>query len=137
MSELYYTPSIEEFHVGFEYEYKNHDGTVKDLSQIEWKKDIVDSLNKLPYIERGLCIKGNTRVKYLDNQDIEELGWKFDLNITTKTNRYCLNKEITVKLLHGKEWNKIRIFSHDIGIFSGTIKNKSELRKLMQQLNIQ
>ena len=57
MGNKYYTPSIEEFHIGFEYEYKRRfmDGTVKTKEQFdnaEWLKNISCTLNDLPYVER-------------------------------------------------------------------------------------
>ena len=77
MSDLkYYTPSIEEFHVGFEYEYRNHDGTVKNNTVLNyWNKSTISDLNELSYVERGLQTPNNTRVKYLDKDDIKSLGF--------------------------------------------------------------
>jgi hypothetical protein len=58
----YYTPQIEEFHVGFQYEYKSTflDGTVKTQEQFDkanWIKDTIKDINDLVYLERGLLEK--------------------------------------------------------------------------------
>ncbi len=60
MTEKYYTPSIEEFHVGFEYEFfHNNEWRKQTFSLIDgWPKDLKDS-----------------KVKYLDQEDIEGLQW--------------------------------------------------------------
>ena len=54
----YYTPELEEFHVGFEYESKRgaYDGTVKTKEQFDnekWQYDFCPE-GDLPYIERAL-----------------------------------------------------------------------------------
>lgn len=71
--------------------------------------------------------------KPLDQSDIESLGWRFG------TNDYIFpeNKNVTYgqyKLLFNN--NDLEIIHLSGTLFRGTIKNKSELIKLMQQLNI-
>jgi hypothetical protein len=153
-SNNYYTPTIDEFHVGFEYEYRNHDGTIRNINNIEWKRSIVDSINHLAYVERGLNTPNNTRVKYLDKEDIESLGFvctrdsegeekEFQLygysgekgTPRLETCETCIllemsfDNEITITFVKDRlELNSI--------LFRGTIKNKSELKKLLKQLGI-
>ena len=90
MDDKYYTPEIEEFHVGFEYEQKPSftDGTVKtqeDFDREKWKKRIF-KVGYGPYINRALYGRNRDkgicgiRVKYLDREDIESLGFKEDIN---------------------------------------------------------
>lgn len=155
--EKYYTPSIEEFHVGFEYEAKERfgDGTVKtqeDFDNAEWIK-LPMAECELPYIERmlngrnaanGLC---GVRVKYLDREDIE--SFKFEHDQTTKDGayfyfghlmsdkHYCLNAP-NARLSKGEDYTSIYIYDvNDNGNhFEVTIKNKSELSRLLKQLSI-
>jgi len=139
MENKYYIPIINEFCIGFEYEYKNHDGTVKDISNLKWQKATVDSINDLTYVERGLTIPNNTRVKYLDQENIEEFRFKYILMLTTRTDKYQKDK---YQLYFNKESYRVRIgFDVDneikyVQIFDGYIKNKSELSKILKQLNI-
>jgi hypothetical protein len=63
----HYTPDITEFHVGFEYEVNYGEGT-------GWVKDSLCSKEQviiLPFMRTE-----NIRVKYLDQSDIESLGYK-------------------------------------------------------------
>ena len=74
----YYTPSLEEFHAGFRYQgysitivnYKND--MIHDWEDRVFKKD-----HKI-YAGNDILIPDNTRVKRLDREDIEELGWKIN-----------------------------------------------------------
>lgn len=156
MDKKYYTPSIEEFHMGFEYEYKNHDGTQRDLSKLEWNKSTVDSINDLAYIERGLNTEDNTRVKYLDKEDIESSGFKYSGKAVDDW--YVLEKNLRLssghffhefKIQHDRKNSfineedhcyNIKIYAFGAGIedvlFEGIIRNKSELVKLLKQLGI-
>jgi hypothetical protein len=79
MENKYYTPTIEEFHVGFEYEYRN---TVRDSSgnQIKsmWKKETFGLDMPGWNLETVFIMiqNDNIRVKYLDKEDIESLGFE-------------------------------------------------------------
>ncbi len=136
----YYVPSIEEFHVGFEYE--------EFSNRNEWfKNDFGDSNGEFnnELTECNWNINRNKlRVKYLDKEDIESLGWIFEkqhpgLNDMTFSHS---NREI---MLEFEDFNDILPFNvriwegdcmNEINYFNGKIKNKSELIKLMKQLGI-
>ena len=160
MDNKYYHPSIEEFHVGFEYEYRNHDGTVKNNTVLNsWNKSTISDLNELSYVERGLQTPNNTRVKYLDKDDIESLGFIHDGNESGEESpqlfdehgyslAYVLDKQLEpIKtawiIYHFPDKFLIieRIVNCGTGfedmLFRGYIKNKSELARLLKQLNIQ
>jgi len=72
--------------------------------------------------------------KYLDKEDIESLGFKeskTDINwYDYKNDRYWLYKEDT------KDWKWIISDQQSEISFAGAIKNKSELKVLLKQLNI-
>jgi len=149
----YYTPTIEEFHLGFEFEQKERfgDGTVKtkeDFDNAKWISRIME-LGESPYIERmisgrnalnGIC---GIRVKYLDREDIESFGFKIAggysgiINFELSTGTAEINtKENQWKLKFTESSNKIIIEQYRWMRFYGTIKNKSELKKLLVQLGI-
>ena len=132
----YYTPIIEEFHIGFEFEFKH-----SDYPENGWGKYDTPVVNveyeDCPFACSDLS---EYRVKYLDKFDIENLGFKIygkgnkTFHVKTNTNyilhllgNFCLiNKE--VKLPDGTIVNK--------DIFYGIIKNKSELKVLLKTLGI-
>ena len=136
--EKYYIPSIEELYIGFEYEWSD------PKRNMDWKtlviKDIHDLTDVIDYLEWEK--KGETtekhRVKYLDKEDIESLGWKF-MGTVSKDEGNTVNSiftkgEFTI-YFYGP---MLQIFLNTpiSEVFRGEIRNKSELKKLMKQLNI-
>lgn len=100
MESKYYTPDISEFHVGFEYEVfdSKYEYKVEKLSETKlkvlsdpitttgWFKEAYE-IDSFLYVEDSSDIKSNipsyiendkVRVKYLDREDIESLGFKED-----------------------------------------------------------
>ncbi len=134
MENKYYTPTIEEFHVGFEYEiYEDWDIPGREKS---WHKQVFgedgDNPEQMGYVsDYSLDI---IRVKYLDKEDIQSLGWEgYDDYYTHSGGRYKLVIEtfdtyqsILIESLSGFKYYN----------YLDSIKNKSELKKLMQQLGI-
>ncbi len=129
----FYTPTIEDFHVGFECEifenekWNNHTLHKGDLNGLFYYKTLHQN---------------NLRVKYLDQQDLESLGWNFE-----GKNGFTINKKFWLDLydkdkfscnIHIEEGSSLGTFEMEEvdTLFHGTIKNKSELKKLMQQLGI-
>lgn len=125
MENKYYTPELEEFHDKFEYE--SLDGKI-------WKNTVFD-FRDLEVIDDEIREK-SIRVKHLDKDDIEECGWKNNPKIDKgyfRKDKYVLrlkNEKISI-FLYDENWIDKEI------IHSIKIKNKSELRKLMKQLNIE
>ena len=139
----YYTPEISEFFVGFEYE----TSYLQDYDT--WKKEILeeDDAGYFQSIYSGDAIPTEFRVKYLDKEDIESLGWKvfsdYGAGIEFKfEDKWKLVKVKYEGLTYSK--NEIRIFENNSifgedytsRLFIGNIKNKSELIKLLKQLQI-
>lgn len=121
MTSKYYTPNISEFHVGFEY-IENDTNVICGIDYIYGSDTVGDIL-----------LEGNIKVKYLDKEDILSL----DLLQTTIEDVY--EKKVDSKryriLYYGE--NKYKIMEKFDGtLFIGTIKNKSELIKLLIQLGI-
>lgn len=149
MENKYYTPEIEEFHIGFEFEYENK--LLKQWKQEklslatpnwDWDWGIISSI-----VERGAI-----RVKYLDKEDIESLGFNYVCDDRDGKNiivyNKAINEEIWVLCDYRYRFDEdveeaklpIRIFKsnpkyHD-NTFLGVIKNKSELKRVLKMLNI-
>ncbi len=164
MENKYYTPCIDEFHVGFEYEFKH-----SEYADMEWKKYTTPQFN-LELEDWVFGTPTQFRVKYLDRKDIEDLGFNTKLFPTTtvrgskfinveklEDGKWCEGQVVISlrKFLKGKKWPHISIRKYDINdpdktynlkelenikreyLFQGFIKNKSELKKLLNQLEIQ
>ncbi len=140
MNDKYYKPKIEEFYVGFEFQYS------KDLNCI-WKNEVFKEGRGLTdYV--GEIHKDEVRVKCLDEKDIITLGFKktndfpdaYHLEAFVGMYKCYLIILDQVGRVIIKSPNYIRDGSGNykgfITSFSGKIKNKSELKKLMQQLDI-
>jgi hypothetical protein len=140
----YYTPSIEEFKVGFRYEL----GELMEDNSKNWHKQVfstADDQMSLGAIER-LIKGGYIRVKVLDESDIVECGFVIDTQI---------------------EWLKFKVYKHNVNefylglfddgvvliykdpiidevfmdydrndLFFGTIRNYNELKDVMRMLEI-
>ena len=140
----YYTPEIEEFHVGFEYEIKRHGvwgkETWSELLHENYNVDIQHNDPTEVFLESDDWI----RVKYLDREDIESLGCKL---IGKKDNGSLLfEKEYICK--RAMEMNNAAIYFvalsnhiliyNDSGetMFTGTVKNKSELKRILKMIGV-
>lgn len=150
MENKFYTPKINEFFIGFEYESKENfqDGTVKSQEQFDtarWIKEIFSNGDS-PYVNRALSGKNadnnrcGIRVKYLDSSDIESLG--FRLRAENKFRIVFVNNLYSIVLFKAKD-NHFEIsltqpyIKESNGLkFSGLIKNKSELKRILIQLEI-
>jgi len=127
----YYTPSIEEFYVGFEYEqmFKIEESIIpEEVGQPMWVRQTCkkDDFNKVtnPIMTKYL------RVKHLDKSDIVSLGWVEKENTKHCYNylnwSLCITGEGILISLDGADSNEMEFF----------VKNKSELSKIMKFLNI-
>ena len=83
------------------------------------------------------------RVKYLDQSDIESLGWKLYSQELTNRSNWCCFRNTQLELyvqLDNNYFPRLLNFKSRGGDHTGNfkikIKNKSELIKLQQQLNI-
>lgn len=119
----YYTPELEEFHVNFEYEFKDSFG--------KWEPEVkdLDYWDSIPEdIERGLI-----RVKHLNKEDIEDLGFiksektegAFAMEQTYGETILIMNGDLVSIIDTSKKLNGRR------RVFRGTIKNKSVLKQIL------
>jgi len=148
MEAKYYTPERNEFHEGFIFEanYKK-EGWQKEIFGIGERS--ISSVPQLLYqFLDGMPLEGNIRVKYLDREDVESLGFEFSENYADRPILGFLyeskeNKELQYLLYYNVLTNELRIerifqcgTAKEDYLFNGFIKNKSELIRLMRQLNI-
>ena len=149
----YYTPEIEEFHVGFEFE-SNYvlfeEGSLKN----GWNKVILSDRHNWFYDSYvNDAVPTEFRVKCLDREDIESLGFivEFVPNCFKENDdleegfTLILNNQDTI-ILHFNEVlttiGKQHCYNEHSGnwsfnhLFQGTIKNKSELKVLLKQLGV-
>lgn len=151
----YYTPTIEEFYVGFEFQYSclNSEKLEKGIAESEWNQDLCEAewLDTIcfDWEANSDIFADGYRVKYLDSDDIRSLGFSGSDN-TVKPPKGIDAKKFT-KSIEDKEisiYYHCSIINHGLGIFieivdttyllvfKGYIKNKSELKKLLSQLQI-
>jgi hypothetical protein len=148
----YYTPSIEEFRVGFEFEVLN----TKDKLFLPFYEEGVWFLTKLEFGILGdlfnvhkLILEKQIRVKYLDKEDIVSKGFTlteetdflgseiFTMDYQTGINHFKyvkiskLQQNIRIEVREESGYDNRWYF-----VFNGDIKNKSELEVLLKQLNI-
>jgi hypothetical protein len=135
--EKYYTPELEELHVGFEYEHKKYDETIMSgIGGNTWFKDIysIDSFMNKYYTIFDMDLS-RIRVKYLNLEDIASLGFEHLGSGWFKRGNCRVRKwiqlEVDIYLWDEDEENG----TGDIK-FSGNIKNKNELQQILTQLNI-
>ena len=139
MNNKYYTPKIEEFHVGFECEWQSR------VRNETWNKQISDTdlvsiaYDAIEHSDEDEPFEEQFRVKYLDKDDIEECGWRGQ-----KTNSVYFTKD-NYRLVH---WitdaeRTINIYeTYDGGtqeeciVRKAKIKNKKEFIKMLKQLEI-
>ncbi len=132
----YYTPEIEEFHLGFKYE-------VFDPINNKWETQTIDdfyggydgetTLSEIEYSLREDTAQKDkrvlVRVQYLSKEDIEAEGFVKD------SGDYDFIKgEFQIELFGGKV-NISREYGASV-LFFGTIKNRSELKKILKMIEV-
>jgi len=136
MENKYYTPEIEEFHVGFEFEYRTKDNE-------PWLKYDDFRVGDICRMQNSIH---QYRVKHLDREDIESLGWRitdmhnieYDKNLMTV---YETDTHIMTINNNPEKYDWFAVHSKgDLGrIIIETriiIKNKSELKKVLKMIGV-
>lgn len=145
---------MEEFHVGFEYE---------EFTRPGWIKVMIEKRSDLAWLMDESCkvidLNG-IRVKHLDQQDIEELGFEiiseiklksYELTnacthfIRTTLKRTFVDEDVIITMYdqqrviirrnntrNMRDYDKYKTFD----VFIGSIKNKSELKRIMKMIGI-
>lgn len=140
----YYTPDISEFYVGFEYEMWS------DKTK-EFSKYTIKNIQQANVILKQISMRMTNlvRVKYLDKEDIESLGWIFtkedvdeqffQINVHEKSFYeliFNIDKDVDWNICIEYWYENLNNKYNFNTVFRGIIKNKSELIKLLKQLNI-
>ena len=124
----YYTPTNEEFRVGFEYEFLSLNG----YSTQKFEYGSNGNSNSFQDLKEFIKEK-SIRVKYLDSKDIEDLGFLYDdkdKSFWSKDKSICLFTDDNIKNLYIIQHKTDKMFSpNTIKIY---IKNKSELEYLLR-----
>lgn len=139
----YYTPVVSEFHVGFEYESLQDERHPEEDSS--WSKEVIGDEWDMRTFIGYYCGDhiADLRVKYLNTEDIESLGFEcsvgdmYDKRNLKFTNDKC---HITKNYQNGKiiieKNHRDMFYEHPEIWFTGIIKNKSELKRLLKQLGV-
>lgn len=145
MENKYYTPTIEELKVGLECEWLA-DPANEVYKPVELTANMLSlTLDTTGWNFERLGVPGpltNYRIKYLDAEDIESLGWiksQYKTKEVYQLNRFVITSfsrleenglVIDISLLPHFKDSELR------RIFRGRIKNKSELKTIMKQVGI-
>ena len=147
MNEKYYTPEIEEFHVGFEYQiFEDWDYyPIKSWHNQVYGKD-GDNQEGIGYVSEPMS---DYRVKHLDREDIESFefiksGLAKDVFISKETHDIQgigENYIIGINFKEGTDYVQV-FYTRDeeraVGaiLFAGRLKNKSELKRILKQIGV-
>lgn len=144
MKNKYYVPTLEEFHVGFRFELYSLQWGEEEEELFYWEEVYLDGNLEGTAIDLA---DGLIRVKYLDQADLEELGWK------------RVYKDIYEKVVEGRDkddcWqitlNSPEVYIRNYLLDKGTkwsytsnilfgltadVKNYNEMKKVMEILRI-
>lgn len=136
--EKYYTPDLEEFHVGFEYEiFEDFDC----LPEKEWHDQVYgkngSNHENMDYVGGDM---NKFRVKHLDREDIESFklvyaGWK---RVSHDYYGKIKNRDVSV---HVFKDNTVTVSVRLDGMIESEctniiIKNKSELKRILKQVGV-
>lgn len=139
----YYTPELEEFHVGFRYEF-----LLDPYIYQTWNK-VTCSQNKVIH-HLFEDEPSSFRVKALDRDDIEELGWEYagrtqDLQFTLVKVIQPFNLTYrSFRLQYSLEDHRLRIIGFEYDrfgpeeevLFLGICNNYNELKFIMKRIGI-
>lgn len=148
----YYTPKIEEFHVGFEVMVPNEKGHYNTAIINAIALELIASRANYNEIKHNnLMLKYEEfRVKYLDQEDIESFGFR-----KSYAPSYITDEMVELYSTDGeKDWYNLKLEDNNIiitkchiynditdnwdqeCIFKGIIKNKSELKTILTQIGV-
>lgn len=126
----YYTPTVDEFHSGFEFEMDAGTGWCNQIFPNPWWND--GGMGGIKTLEN--CIKGeNVRVKRIDKEDCLSLG--LELKIWHNGSGYFQKGNYTIGIYGTDLFCTVcqNDYGNNIIRFSGDLKNKSELKRILQQ----
>jgi len=152
MENKYYKPTIEEFHVGFEFYHKEIKYTTTAIDSSRKNNGVLASpvgSKKRVEFRKELGTFDSIRVKHLNKEDIESFGFNHvgdNLNGTMPvylTSVTTINHNFPTRLMSNDTttWELSNVDKDVEGsdkyiLFRGTIKNKSELKRILTQVGV-
>ena len=131
MENKFYTPELEEFCKGFEYEQL---GPKNEWVKCTWDFHQFSEGRFLSLLDAPAWV----RVKLLDKDDIESLGFKQDESLKHIFRTDKIKLEFNHVTQHITLVNRaVNYFTEVEDVrFSGEIKNKSELKRILKQVQL-
>lgn len=122
----YYTPKALDLIAGMDCEILSDEG--------KWRKtNIANATQFGTILNLVIFLKslrlGEVRVKYLDKDDIEDLGYKFNKLYGFDNGSHCIIDK-------GNNWYEIIEKHSEVPLFNGKLNNKSELKLIIKMLGI-
>lgn len=138
----YYTPSLDEFRLGFEYEiFEDFD----HYPTKEWHKQVYGKDGANPedfgYITQSNIENKTVRVKFFSHQDLVELGFK-ESGDEPEERFDSYNGNTAIQLYFDDKFHDdnvgvgITIYKDSCVVFNGYVKNKFEMKRLIAQLKL-
>jgi len=137
----YYTPELKEFYLGFEFDVYNSREHYFFEAADGWHKAYVHFgvLGDLYNLHR-LILDKQIRVKRLDEKDIEQLGGELSHEEEGNPNKMYYFGKHSLIFNYRNGWCIITVRNderqEDYTAYVGTIKNKSELKRLFDNLSV-
>ncbi len=134
--EKYYTPNMSEFNINFEYEYQENvdDKYVQEIGLPKYEEHFSDKDITMPVMYR---------VKYLERQDFENLGFEYIGSAEEFVDNFWLFGIYGLLMIQYNYETKKTIISiedkdinNSVIVFIGTIKNKSFLKTIIKTIHI-
>ena len=149
MENKYYTPDIEDIHIGYEGLYRNQCRDIignKDLNFDRWDKTVLNKYNVETILKYGI---NDFKTAYLTKEQIKNEGWLFleAQGPNTDFIDFIIKKEIiaderyinSLYLEYNLETRDMRIYEDEGDYqhyFDGLCKSINELRTIMRLLQI-
>ena len=143
MENKYFTPNIEDFHVGYEYE---HEDIIPSGSS-DYFKSVISKPSEIEHLFQGFDVGIGIRVPYLTREQIEAEGWyKINNNYPIQTFKHPIN--VNVEVIYNYDTNYLFItipgkimftepkIEYRASKFSGKCKDINTFRKICKLLEI-
>ena len=134
MENKYFIPDIEDFHIGYECEFKNN------MQDNVWKKEICDmdlvsiAFSSWEHEDTDDKFSDNFRVSYLTKEQIEAEGWTKEKSYFIKNNIYLFFEDKFLVIDSGNPFSWEAIDSEIL--FKGKCKDINTFRKICKLLEI-
>jgi hypothetical protein len=127
----YYTPEVDEFREGFEFEVFVNGNWQKEIFSLEkWQSYLLDFFREKGVLKEN---KNLLRAKCLDQQDLESLGFKF-IKVFVKSDPIKFSST-DLTIWANFKTQTIEIMKHSgLDLYNGKIRNKFHLRQILKDI---